>query len=133
VADRIFYDGDCGLCHWTVAFVAPRDRKQVFRFAPLNGETFRALVPETDRARLPDSIVVLTGDGRTLTRSDGALHILSMIGGVWRGIGRVAGLIPRAARDWIYDRIAARRRRLFAPPRGVCPVLPAELRARFDP
>ena len=130
--DRIFYDGDCGLCHWAVSFVVPRDRDQTFRFAPLDSQTFRTLISEAERARLPDSMVVLTRDGRQLTRSAAVLHIMSTIGGVWRPVAGVARLVPAAVRDWAYDRVAAVRRRVFAKPSGVCPVLPPDLRARFD-
>ena len=32
----------------------------------------------------------------------------------------------------LYDRVARSRRRLFAHPADVCPVVPADLRKRFD-
>ena len=41
----IFYDGDCGLCHRAVRVVLAADPEgRAFRFAPLGGETFRALM-----------------------------------------------------------------------------------------
>ena len=40
-------------------------------------------------------------------------------------------LIPRPIRDIAYDGVARVRRRLFAPPAEVCPMLPPALRARF--
>jgi predicted DCC family thiol-disulfide oxidoreductase YuxK len=130
--EQIFYDGSCGLCHWAVKFVLPRDRKGVFRFAPLDSERFREAVHEADRQALPDSVVVLTADGRMLTRSAGVLHILDRLGGGWALLGTIGRLVPRPVRDWLYDAIARIRYRLFARPPEVCPILPPEYRARFD-
>jgi predicted DCC family thiol-disulfide oxidoreductase YuxK len=129
----VFYDGACGLCHRTVRFAIARDRDgSRFRFATLRGKTFRRLVPEPARAGLPDSIVVLTPDGRLLTRSAAVVHILERIGGTWRLPGGLLGLIPSAIRDLGYDGIARTRYRLFSKPLDACPVTPPTLRKRFD-
>ncbi len=129
----VFYDGACGLCHRTVRFAIARDRDgSRFRFATLRGETFRRLVPEPARAGLPDSIVVLTPDGQLLARSSAVVHILERIGGSWRLLGGLLGLIPRTIRDLSYDGIARIRYRLFSKPLDTCPVTPATLRKRFD-
>jgi predicted DCC family thiol-disulfide oxidoreductase YuxK len=129
----VFYDGACGLCHRTVRFAIARDRDgSRFRFAALGGETFRRLVPETARVGLPDSIVVLTPDGRLLTRSAAVVHILERIGGTWRLPAELLSLIPRGIRDLGYNGIARIRYRLFSKPADACPVTPPALRTRFD-
>jgi len=130
----LFYDGYCGLCHRAVKFVLRHDRTQkAFRFAPLQGETFQARVPPAQRAGLPDSIVVLTKDGALLVRSDAFLHILRRLGGAWKILAAVMGIIPRPVRDSVYDFIARIRYRVFGRRDDVCPVAAPELRARFDP
>lgn len=130
--DLMFYDGGCGLCHRSVAFVVRRDRDgSRFRFAPLGGPAFLDAIPAAERGALPDSIVVRTADGRTLVRSAAVLHVGRRLGGVWAALARAAGLVPRPLLDWGYDGVARIRGRLFAPPAGACPMLPAELRARF--
>jgi predicted DCC family thiol-disulfide oxidoreductase YuxK len=129
----VFYDGACGLCHRTVRFAIARDRDgSRFRFAALGGKAFRRLVPESAQAGLPDSIVVLTPDGRLLTRSAAVVHILERIGGPWRLPGGLLGLLPRGIRDLGYDGIARIRHRLFSRPTDACPVTPPTLRTRFD-
>jgi predicted DCC family thiol-disulfide oxidoreductase YuxK len=130
--DRIFYDGHCGLCHGFVRFVLAKDGSGLFRFAPLDSDVFRAAVPEASRANLGDSIVVLTADGSLLTRSAAVLHVLRRLGGLWRLLAGLISLIPVAACDWLYDRIARIRHRLFRRPPDSCPVVPARLRDRFD-
>lgn len=131
--ERIFYDGDCGVCHWSVGFVARHDRTgEAFRFAPLGGEAFRANVPPEVGDNLPDSMVVHTRDGELLLRSDGVVYIFKRLGGFWKLLGRLLALVPRPIRDYGYDRFAERRHRLAKKPEGVCPMMPPELRPRFD-
>jgi len=127
----VFYDGHCGLCHRTVRFVLAEDRLAVFRFAPLQGETFAASIDESRRAGLPDSVIVHAEDGRILTRSTGILFLLDGLGGAWRVIATGGCLIPRILRDRAYDGIAGVRRRLFASPSDACPMLSPALRSRF--
>ena len=129
----VFYDGACGLCHRTVRFAIARDRDgRHFRFAALGGEAFRRLVPEAQRAGLPDSIVVLTPGGAVLARSAAVIHILERIGGPWRLPGGLLALVPQGFRDLGYDGIARVRHRLFRRPTDACPVTLPELRARFE-
>lgn len=130
--ELLFYDGQCGLCHYAVRFVLARDRTgEAFRFAPLESNAFLAAVPEPRRKTLPDSLVVLTADGALLTRSTAVLHILRRLGGGWGLLAIIAGVVPTVARDWLYDGIARVRSRLFRRPPEVCPLVPQELRERF--
>ena len=130
--ETLFYDGDCGVCHWAVSFVARRDPEgRAFRFAPLSGVTSAERLG--DRQDLPDSIVVLDQDGRGLLRSSALIHVLSRLGGAWAWLGRLLWLVPRPVRDLGYDLFARVRHRFARPPEGVCPVLPPELRSRIDP
>jgi len=130
--DRIFYDGHCGLCHGFVRFVLAKDGPGLFRFAPLDSDTFRATVPEASRANLGDSIVVLTADRNLLTRSAAVLHVLRRLGGLWQFLAGLIRWIPVAACDWLYDQIARIRHRLFRRPQDSCPIVPSYLRDRFD-
>ncbi|MDL1948875.1 DUF393 domain-containing protein [Acidobacteria bacterium ACD] len=132
VADHVFYDSECALCHASVRLVLPRDRSDAFRFAPLGGETFRRLVPERDRAGLPDSVVVRTEAGRLIVRSAAVRHLLSRLGPGWRLLGGALGLVPRPLADLGYDLVARVRKRLRRPATA-CPRVPPSLAARLDP
>jgi predicted DCC family thiol-disulfide oxidoreductase YuxK len=130
--DTLFYDGNCGLCHRAVRFVLAEDRDgTAFRFAPLGGEAFRAAVPEAERARLPDSFVIHTAGGAVLTRSAAVRYVLQRLGGLWRVLAGLAGLVPARLLDRLYDGVARVRLRLFAKPAEACPLLPKHLRERF--
>ncbi len=132
--DRLFFDGACGLCHRAVRFILAEDPdRRAFRFAPLQGETFRGAVPLEKAVGLPDSLVLETGEGTLLTRSAAVLHLLDRLGGLWRVVALVARVVPPVVRDMVYGGIARVRYRLFARPTEACPLVPQPLRARFDP
>jgi predicted DCC family thiol-disulfide oxidoreductase YuxK len=116
-ADRIFYDGVCGLCQGYIRFLIRWDRAgDKFRYASLQGTTFEALIPPDRRRSLPDSLVVLTNDGRLLIRF----------------VAGAISAIPRPIRDAVYNFVARIRYRVFGKRKNVCPVTPPDLRARFD-
>ncbi len=129
--DIVFYDGVCGMCHWLVKFTLPRDRAGVFRFAQLQGDVFLASLTASERAGLPDSVVVKTRDGKVLVRAAAARYILGRLGWFWRMLGAVMGIVPRAVGDWVYDWIARVRHRVFKKPTEACPLVPVEYRGRL--
>ena len=132
-SEQLFFDGGCALCHGFVRFVLAEDASgTAFRFAPLDSAALRAALPAEERARLPDSLVVRTAQGRVLVRSAAVLHVLQRLGGSWRILGCVLWLVPLPLRDLAYVGLAALRRGLFGRARQACPLLPRHLRARFD-
>lgn len=130
----LLYDGVCGLCNRTVRFTLRRDHGGLFRFAPLQGRFAReALARHGRNADDLDSVYVLVDFGRAterlLARADAILYVLGALGGIWR-LSAVGYLVPRAARDWAYDRIARRRYRWFGRYES-CPLPAAAERKRF--
>lgn len=127
----LFYDGSCGLCHRAVRFVLAEDPQgQAFRFASLDSTTADVALADLPRP-LPDSVAVLTADGRLLLRSSAVVHIALALGGIWRLLGALLWLVPRPLRDLAYRGLAAVRYRLFDRPEQACPVVPQGLRDRF--
>jgi predicted DCC family thiol-disulfide oxidoreductase YuxK len=131
--ERLYYDGNCGLCHNFIRFLLSEDPFGTrFRFAPLDSDSFRVNVPESTRANLPDSVVIWTAQGRALTKSEAVLHVLHRLGGYWRILAFVVTPVPGLLRNAVYDFIAGVRYKLFAKPEAVCPLMPKELRHRFE-
>jgi predicted DCC family thiol-disulfide oxidoreductase YuxK len=129
----LFYDGACGLCHRAVRFVLAEDRDgRGFRYAPLGSQVFQRLIPAVERAALPDSLVLVTPDGRVRARSTALREVGFRLGGLWAILARVAGLVPAGLLDRGYDWIARMRSGMFAKPEDSCPILPPDLRDRFD-
>ncbi|MBW2423615.1 MAG: DUF393 domain-containing protein [Deltaproteobacteria bacterium] len=135
---RLFYDGECGLCHRSVRFVLAEERATPeslrLRFAPLASQAFETLREHTVDARepLPDSIVLQLEDGSLATRSTAVLEIASRLGGLWRALSIAGRALPRPALDATYDLVARVRGHVFARPSESCPILPPELRDRFE-
>jgi predicted DCC family thiol-disulfide oxidoreductase YuxK len=130
----LFYDGHCGLCHHSVKFILRHDQSGTkFRFAPLQGETFQSRVPVDQRSNLPDSMIVQTSEGSMLMRSSAWVYILRRLGGVWKILAAFVVIIPPPLRDTLYDFIARIRYRVFGRRDDVCPIVPPNLRGRFDP
>ena len=128
----VFYDGHCGLCHGFIRFLLARDPGgEKFDFAPLQGNFFATVVSDSQRAGLPDSIVVKNDVGQMLVKSAAVLHLLRRLGGIYSLLAGVSGVLPRSLLDCGYDGIARVRRKLFPNPPGICPVIPPHLRARF--
>lgn len=127
----LFFDGVCNLCNSSVDWVMRRDRKHVFRFASLQGETAAQLVPEyANEAGL--STVVLVDEAGRHVRSTAAFRVLKRLGGIYGALGTVGLAIPRPLRDWGYRVIAANRYRWFGQ-KDTCRLPTPEERSRFLP
>jgi predicted DCC family thiol-disulfide oxidoreductase YuxK len=124
----IFFDGVCNLCNGFVDFLLSRDESRRFLFASLQGETAQAKLPK--QAESLKSVVLWT-QGKAWEKSDAVLRILPQLGGPWRLIS-LFRFTPRFLRDWVYDRIAANRYRLFGR-RESCRLPSPEEKARFLP
>jgi predicted DCC family thiol-disulfide oxidoreductase YuxK len=124
---RLFYDGSCAFCGGAVRFLAKRVRTRDIRFAPMGGRTFARLALAEARKDLPDSLLVLTAQGRLLVRSEAVVHLLGRMGPAWRLLGVLISWIPAGLRDRAYDWVAQRRRP------GVCPLDNWPRDERFDP
>ncbi len=132
--DVVFFDGHCGLCHRTVRWLLAEDPVgALFRFAALDSATLQDRVAADTRAALPDSVVVLTCDGRLLTRFAAVRYLLARLGGVWRVLGAGLMIVPQRLGDLGYDAVARVRHRIFKSPATACPLMPPALRARMLP
>ena len=124
----ILFDGVCNLCNRVVLFVIDRDRSAHFVFASLQSETARHML-QTYSFPIDVSTLVLVEDGRVSTRSTAALRIASGLGMPW-SLCRVLMLMPRPARDLVYDWVARHRYGWFGR-LDSCRLPTPELRARF--
>ena len=126
----LYFDGVCGLCNRFVDFVIKRDRGGVFHFAPLQGETARERLPESDFRDV--QTMVLSDEQGVFRKSTAAVRILMRIGGIWRVIGGALSLVPRPLRDAGYSFIARHRYAIFGK-KETCRIPTAAERARFLP
>lgn len=125
----VFFDGVCGLCNRAVDILLRIDRRGVLLFAPLQGETARALLPPELVEDL--ETLVFRVRGENYTRSRAVLHILGEIGGLWKPFGILAGL-PPALGDTLY-RFVARHRIQWFGSKETCRLPTPEEQGRFLP
>lgn len=124
----LLYDGQCGLCHRIVQLVLRHDRDGAMRFAALQGSVGRAAVAAIPALQDIDSMVLLHREGAWI-RSTAALELARYLGGTFTLL--LAGyFLPRGLRDWLYDRVARTRYRVFGT-MAQCPVPSPDTRARF--
>jgi predicted DCC family thiol-disulfide oxidoreductase YuxK len=107
----LFFDGVCGLCNWSVDFVMKRDKRKVFRYAPLQGETAASQLSEKDRVDL-DSVVLKTPQG-LYRHSSAVVRVLWKLPGIWPVLGTLLWVIPSPLRNLGYRLVAKNRYRFF--------------------
>lgn len=110
----IFYDGDCAFCHKSVLSILKEDERELFLFAPLEGETARELFigPNAHFAK-EDSLILVEGyrsDKRIFwIRSRAVFRIYWLMDNRWFGW---MYKMPSFLIDWAYNWIAQHRHRL---------------------
>ncbi|WP_273854014.1 thiol-disulfide oxidoreductase DCC family protein [Guptibacillus spartinae] len=124
----ILFDGICNVCNSLVKFMFKVDKKGIFSFASLQSDIAARLLKEAHMEEIPDSVIVIR-DGQALVKSDAAIYIFKKLGGVFQ-LSAIAYILPRSARDRIYDGIAKRRYKLFGK-REECMLPTKEQRNRF--
>jgi len=126
----VFFDGVCGLCNALVSLLLRVDRRGRFRFAPLQGQTARRLLPQLPQDPQAWALAYLGPEGFHQS-SEAVLAIIRHLGGPWRLLGALR-VIPRPAREALYRGLARRRYRWFGR-RASCRVPAPEEAARFLP
>ncbi len=113
----IFYDGDCGLCQRSVAFLYQIDVNKQLCFAPLNGVTY------CNYLKAPANMeTVLYFNGQKLfSKSTAIINCIVDMGGLWKLIV-VLKVVPLFIRDFLYNLIASNRNKVS------CLILPRDQR-----
>ena len=129
---RIFYDGDCGLCHGSIRFVLDEDRAAAFRYAPMQGVTARKRFPEIAAQDGFESIIVVSPDGMLREKFSAIRYVLDSLGGLWRVAAWLLRLVPIGLGNLGYTLVAKSRQRWLRAPDSLCPIVPGHLAARFE-
>lgn len=122
-------DGDCALCSIAARLIARFDRSAQFKICPIQTELGSSLLRHYGLdAADPDSWLYIA-DGNAFTSLDGMIRAGARMGGVgW--LLQPLRLIPRSSQDWLYQKIARNRYRLFGH-KDMCAIPDPALRARL--
>ena len=114
----VFYDGECGLCDKTVRFLLKVDKREMFAFAPLQGEKAKILlrhIPEEFKSE--DSLVLVENfdskDRQYYVLGKAVLRILWNLGGLWKLLGWMY-VLPSFLFDYLYRIVARNRKKFFS-------------------
>jgi predicted DCC family thiol-disulfide oxidoreductase YuxK len=109
--DLIVFDGDCVLCSRAARFVHAHDAAGRFNFVAIQSPLGRALAKRFGiDADAPETNLAVV-QGQAHFKADAGLEILSA-SPRWRWM-RAAKAIPRPVRNWLYDRLARNRYKIF--------------------
>jgi predicted DCC family thiol-disulfide oxidoreductase YuxK len=131
----LLYDGVCGLCNRLVQFTLRHDRRDLFRFACLQSPFATQILSRhgCDAADLDTFYVVAhhqQPEEQLFARSEAVGYTLCELGGCWRGCGFFWKLLPRVARDALYNLIARIRYEIFGK-LDTCPLPAPQHRRKF--
>lgn len=126
----ILFDGVCNLCNRAIQYIIQHDKKDIYRYAPLQSEIGKRLVKERaiDTSKV-DSFILIEPNVAYYTKSSAALKIGKSFGGGYKLLALLEW-IPQTFRDWVYDVIARNRYRWFGK-KSACMVPTPELKAKF--
>jgi predicted DCC family thiol-disulfide oxidoreductase YuxK len=108
----IVFDGNCVLCSRFAQFIMRADRLRRFRLLAAQSPIGSALYAHLGLDPETYETFVLLDEGRAWLRSDAALRILAELGFPW-SLSGISRLMPRFARDRLYDLVARNRLRWF--------------------
>ncbi len=126
----ILFDGVCNLCNASVLYVIKRDKKDLFRFVPLQSSVGKQIIKKFNiNSTLTDSILLYESGQGVSYKSTAALKIASKLT-FPTNLLSIFIIIPSLFRDWIYNFIAKNRYKWYGK-KEQCMIPTPELKAKF--
>lgn len=108
----ILFDGVCALCNNFIVFIAKKDKKDKFRFLPLQNKNIEKFI-DLNKIKIKEFDSVILIDGNNIKwKSSAALEIIINLNKIL-ALCKVFYIIPKIIRDIIYDWIAKNRYSIF--------------------
>ena len=125
----ILFDGVCNFCNSSINFVIRHDKKNHFRFAPLQSETGKQLLQQFEAGELPLDSIVLIENNKLYKQSTAVLKIAKQLGGAYRLLYGFV-ILPRFLRDAVYKYVAKNRYKWFGK-KDSCMIPTKEIKEKF--
>ena len=125
----ILFDGVCNFCNDSVNFIIKNDKKNYFKFAPLQSEIGEKLLAEHQIDREKTDSVIVVENEKAYTHSTAALRIAKNLGGIW-SFAYAFIIVPKFIRDAAYNLIARNRYKWFGK-KDACMMPTPEIKAKF--
>lgn len=124
----LLFDGECGFCNKAVQFFIKREKNKQMHFVPLNSELGMALRNYFEIDDNIDSIILIKDYGAYI-KSCAALRLTFYMRNLWPLLS-IFLVVPPFIRNYVYDIIAKRRKRLFGTVEN-CELMSASDRGRI--
>ncbi|MEX5592902.1 thiol-disulfide oxidoreductase DCC family protein [Pseudomonas orientalis] len=108
----VLFDATCKLCNGWARFIIHHDHAHRIQLAAVQSPEGQTLLKWAGLPQDRFNTIVLISNGRVSVRSEAMFEILARLSAQWRWL-TAARIIPIALRDWMYDKIAINRYRLF--------------------
>lgn len=105
------FDGVCNLCNGSVRFILATEADHDILFAAVQSPAGREVLAAIGMPHLTNSFVYID-DGIVCLRSVAAFRLARRLRAPWSWV-RLFRLLPAKLTDWLYDRLADNRYRLF--------------------
>jgi len=126
----VLFDGVCNLCNSSIIYIIKHDKKDLFRFAPLQSEMGRKIIEHFKiDPKKTDSIVLYSKENGIAIKSSAALKIALNLG-FPRSLMGVFFIIPTFIRNLVYDYIAKNRYKWYGKKKS-CMIPTPELTSKF--
>lgn len=126
----ILFDGVCNLCDSTVQFVIKHDKKDIFRFVPLQSDLGKEITTyiglDTSKT---DSIVLYEPGKAYYYKAEAAMKIAKELGGVYSLLNTFS-VLPSSLTNVVYDYVARNRYKWYGK-KDECMIPTPEMRAKF--
>lgn len=125
----VLFDGVCNLCSAWTRFLIKHDPEGRFKLCSIQSVKGQEILVWAGLSPANVNTMVYVQDGRALLRSSAFLGIMKDLGFPWSLLG-LFSIVPRGIRDFLYNRVAENRYRLFGRS-DQCMMPSPEHRARF--
>lgn len=126
----ILFDGVCNLCNASVNFIIKHDKKDLFRFVPIQSDLGQNILSYIGIQPLNmNSVILYEPKIAYYYKSSAALEIMKNLGGFFYFI-IILKIIPRTILNMIYDFIAKNRYKWFGKKES-CMIPSTELKSKF--
>lgn len=125
----IVFDGVCVLCSGFARFVLKRDGNNQILFAMAQSEFGESLYRHYGLKSEDYETNLIIADGKVFAKSRAFARAMATLGLPWSML-QIIRIVPARVADWLYDRIARNRYRLFGR-HDVCQLPSPDMRARL--
>ena len=108
----VLFDGTCKLCNGWARFIIHYDKAHRIQLAAVQSPEGQELLRWAGLPQDKFNTIVLISNNKVSIRSEAMFEILGRLNAPWRWLA-AARVVPAAMRDWMYDKIAINRYRLF--------------------